>query len=629
MEKVIDSVKKYREELGIFVFVISFLFFVEGVGCKIFTRFDFDSQAFLFWQYAAIEKYLPYRDIFYPYGLLFYFKDTNFFFQLLFYTIPAILFSLLYFLLKKIYASRLGALFLVGVFGIFIVRFIGVETIGRYGGATIYALFFAWLFSKQVLLRPMTVVAIGISIGLVFSLLNDQGVYATGLFLFFVLLNPLFHQQYGHFRQTAGKIVLSIALFMSSFMIGLLPLLWYLLLHNSFSAFVTMFLQNSDIALFAKTPFPPYAASPENIFTFLILFVTIGMVLSKRWIYKGKYGLLDFLQISIVLLLILLEQKSIIRSIDSQITFLSLLLYFFIFSYAVSFFRKEKLSFFYLFILLILVLFPLRPFQKNYVLAGTFNGTYCVGANTQYILEKYPQYQRVLSSIDRVFSYPGDPLWYVLLHQPIPYYPSNYEATPLYAQKKQIAFLKNEKVQYVIYNTNIHSIQDGVPDYVRTPEISAYIFTHFSPIEQIGSFLLLKRDETHDIFADKTFPLPASFAQFLLNVDMGSIPKSEAIYKWHYVRPSEIIGKRDGESIRTKNLFLLIQSVDKNDVTLALVTDTALKTTVTMKDCLKGCIVNVSKLPLFYTPRNIGKIETISGEITSLQFFKTKNSVFW
>jgi hypothetical protein len=180
-----------------------------------------------------------------------------------------------------------------------------------------------------------------------------------------------------------------------------------------------------------------------------------------------------------------------------------------------------------------------------------------------------------------------------------------------------------------MYNTNIHSIQDGVPDYVRTPEITTYIFTHFSPVKKIGTFLLFKRDEAHDIFGDKNILLPEAFTQFLLDVNLGSIPKSEAIYKKEYVLPSEIIVKGEGESIHSKNLFLLIQSVDKKDVTIRISTDTSLKTTVTMKDCQKGCIVNVSKLPLFYTPRDIGKIETISGEVTSLQIFKTENSVFW
>lgn len=626
---MIHILKTYAGEIILFSSVITYLYVTEGFGCKIFTRFDFDSQAFLFWQYAAIEKYVPYKDFFYPYGLLFYFKDTNFFFQTLFYAIPALLCSILYFLLKKIFLSRFVALLMVGVFGIFILRFIGLETIGRYGVTAIYALLFAWLFSKQVLLRPMTVMAIGISIGWVFSLLNDQGVYATGLFLFFLLFNPFLHQKYQHGKQTIIKIVLSLTIFIFAFLVGLLPLMWYLHIHDSLFSFVSMFLQNSDIALFAKTPFPPYAASAENIFTFLILFTSMGMLLAKRWVYKRKYELVDFLQLSIVLLLLFLEQKSIIRSIDSQITFLALLLYFFIVSYAVSFFRKEKLSFFYLFILLVLVLFPLRPFQKNYVLAGTFNGAYCVGANTQYILEKHPQYRNVLSSIDRVFSYPGDPLWYVLSDQPIPYYPSNYEATRLYAQKKQIEFIKRKGITYVMYNTTIHSIQDGVPDYVRTPEITTYIFTHFSPVKKIGTFLLFKRDEAHDIFGDKNILLPEAFTQFLLDVNLGSIPKSEAIYKRKFILPTDVIKRRNNAQLRSKNLFLLIQASDKKDVMLKIHTDTLLKTTVTMKDCQKGCIVNVSKLPLFYTPRDIGKIETISGEVTSLQIFKTENSVFW
>lgn len=638
MGKMMNILRRYKEEIGLFVVITVYLFLAEGFGCKIFTKFDFDSQAFLFWNYAAIEKYIPYKDIFYPYGLLFYFKDANLFFQLLFYTIPAILCTVLYFLLKKTYPSRFNAAILIVVFVIFIQRFIGMETMGRYGVAVIYALLFGLLFSKQIIPR-LWIVAIGISIGLVFSLLNDQGIYASALFLFFLLMNPILHREHKDFKRTVFKIILSIVIFISSFLIGLLPLTVYLISQNSVSSFVSTFLQNSDIALFAKTPFPPFAASPENIFTFLILFVTMGILLAKRWIYREKYELLDFLQLSVVLLVIILEQKSIIRSIDSQITFLALILYFFLFAYLIKFFQKEKISLFYpfgLFVLMISYIFlggSLRVFQKNYIVAGTFDKNYCLTANKWHLVQKYPEYQKVVTYIHsnspkntRIFSYPGDPLFYILFHQDTPYYPSSYEVSPLHAQKKQIEFIESKEIMYVIYNTDIFSIQDGVPDFIRTPELTGYIFTHFYPIKKIGKFLIFKRGDNHDMFTDKGI-LPSKFAQFLLNVNLASIPKSEAIYKSKSILSSEIVAKKRG--INSKNLFLFIQSHSKNDVTVRIFTDTMLKTTVTMSDCMKGCIVDVSKLPLFYNPRTIKKIDVSSDAQTSLVFFRTSNPVFW
>jgi hypothetical protein len=39
------------------------------------------------------------------------------------------------------------------------------------------------------------------------------------------------------------------------------------------------------------------------------------------------------------------------------------------------------------------------------------------------------------------FSFPGDPIFYILFNQKPPYYPTIYEATPIYAQKKLIKFI--------------------------------------------------------------------------------------------------------------------------------------------------------------------------------------------
>lgn len=643
--------KKFSVEIGIFFLVTGYFFFIEGFGCKIFTKFDFDAQAFLFWQYALSENHQPYKDIFYPYGLLYYFKDTNMYLQLLFCAIPGVLCGYLYFLLKKIYESSLTALILVSILFLFLVRFIGLETVGRYGVIVVYALFFGWIFAKQQVLRFWMIAAIGISIGVVFSLLNDQGAYATILFFFFLLLTTMIYPKFILNKNTIRTALFSCFIFCVGFFIGILPLLIYLFLNESISSFFGLFLQNSDIALFAKTPFPPYAASSENLFIFLILLITIASLFIKRYINKTSYRLVHFLQLSIVVVLILLEQKSIIRSIAGQITFIALLLYFFMGADILSHVKKEKRSFFRVIIvccivgICLLANYFFQPFQKSYHIAGTFDATFCMTANKESI-GKYSQvYNDVVKYISsssskdaQVFSYPGDPLFYVLFSQTIPYYPSNYEASPLSAQKKQIAFMRQKKIEYVIYNTDIHSIQDGVPDYIRNPVETAYIFTHFSPIKKIGSFLLFKRKENADLFVDRSITVPVTFSQFLLNVPLKSIPKSEGMYKKDDIHSQDIFIQGTNKKITTfltkhkvstKDLFLFVKTQHVGEVAVVFTTQDTLRTNVTMNDCLKGCIVNVSRLPLFYTTRILENVEVKDTGTPSVLLFKTKNQRFW
>ncbi len=83
-------------------------------------------------------------------------------------------------------------------------------------------------------------------------------------------------------------------------------------------------------------------------------------------------------------------------------------------------------------------------------------------------------------------------IFYILFNQIPPYYPSIYEATPVYAQDKQIKYIKENKVNFVILNTKSTAIQDGVPDKVRARKLYGFIKKNYTPFKKIEYFQILK-----------------------------------------------------------------------------------------------------------------------------------------
>jgi len=91
-----------------------------------------------------------------------------------------------------------------------------------------------------------------------------------------------------------------------------------------------------------------------------------------------------------------------------------------------------------------------------------------------------------------VFSYPGDPVFYLLLGQKPPPYPTVYEGSTVYAQEKNIEYIENRNVEVVIYNSKAKLV-DNIPESVRAPILNSYIYHKYETIETIGEFSLMRR----------------------------------------------------------------------------------------------------------------------------------------
>jgi hypothetical protein len=124
----------------------------------------------------------------------------------------------------------------------------------------------------------------------------------------------------------------------------------------------------------------------------------------------------------------------------------------------------------------------------------------CVDRNMEHILSSNPQIMQVKKQVEKiegfngkVFTFPGEPIFYVLFKQTPPFYPTIYEATPLYAQKMLIQYIENNDINIILYNTKTNSIQDEVPDKIRGRLLDEYIQANFSYYEKVGDYLILKR----------------------------------------------------------------------------------------------------------------------------------------
>jgi len=150
-----------------------------------------------------------------------------------------------------------------------------------------------------------------------------------------------------------------------------------------------------------------------------------------------------------------------------------------------------------------------------------------------------------------------------------------------------------------------------------------------------------------DFFQNKVINELSSFKQYLLRADFENIPRSEGIYKNKYLNAKNnklLITTTTFKSINnyliTKNidsdkLFIIIEfkkSLKNKKASLTIKVKNDLETKITFRQCENmPCIINISRLPLFYKNRQIESLSTdSSNQLKYISFFKiTNDSDFW
>lgn len=653
-------------ELILFFLVITFLSLgnIENI-CKIYTSLTFDNQALLTWDYTASIGMIPYKDIFYPYGLLQYLKNQNLIFSFTYFFLTPILFTGIFLTLRQLFKNRFCSYFSFFIFFLFILKITGFETFNRYGVLVLLSFFFSYLFFYSKNRINELILLSGIGVGIIFSLIYDQGIYGIILFLVYLILDVFLRKNENKFsRSLLIRKISQVIIFFGGFCIGITPFVYYLIRNQAFFPFIAYLKSVSDISIYAKTPFFHSIGSFENIFAIMALFIGIFFLAYKLIIVRQKASFSTYIQLGLISVLILLEQKNIIRSIDIQLTFIGLLLYLSFFSELLNVLQKNKSKkrkqlFFYtsaLCIFIFLLLFKLSssfnislqiPSLNNIIKAfQTINENTCIEENLKSVPEIYKNVKNEIEKDPKfngkVFSFPGDPLFYIIFNQKPPYYPSIYEGTPLYAQKRSIDFIKNQEIQYIIYNYKNAAIQDEVPNYIRTQLLHEYIINNFLPEKRMENFLILRYQKNRKDFFEHG---QNTLSNYLLNVNLMGIPRSEGYHKAKYLRSNDEIVHSSSLNEFNKNLqnkhidsnkkvlvFFFREKRKKEMVKVDLKTKDGYTTQVRFYNCSVNspCIINLSHIPLFYRDRILDNVSSSNTNIEAIKLFKiSADAPFW
>ncbi len=632
----------------LFYSLYNFLFF-----CKFFPRDTFDSQLLLFWDYTVLHNLIPNQDIMYPYGFLFYYKNTSVFFSLIYILLFPTLTVIILLAFKKIIKNKifLSITFLSFIF--FILKYTGLEVFNRYGLLLGMAVLLSLIYDKYLYVPRVYPFLFGCLIGFIFSIINDIGLYIFFLYFFFSLFLPIFnngisvlktHRYYIHQTFTA-------IFFLVGILIGMLPIVLFFIKIENLATLFSNSKYLFDFPLYSKTPFLPSLRSTENIFNFTVMIITISSLFYKRIILKEKNKFFSYLQIGIVASLFFLLQKSVIRSIDIQITFLGFLLYMFLILEIMTFLKsriRTGLLYGYYFSALFVLFYVIglrdfnvtsiyfyRPLEQNLftmqiksLLINKQNQ--CLSQNLD-IYKENKIYKNMLSFIAEndqdgkpfIFDYLTNPILYILFNEKSPFYFEVFGSSPLYAQESNIKYIEDNRIEYITYNTNTLRIKDGVPDYMRGSTFFKYIINNFGVLRKVDNFIILKKreEEDYDFFRDENLTVFPDFKNYLLNIDQGSIPRSEGIYKNELLEGLRMTESK--YSFNSKDKILLVRSKNgvknkKLKVTIVSDLDTAI---VEFEPCTHNnlCIINLANIPLFYRDRVIKEVNYDSNVISGIR----------
>jgi hypothetical protein len=258
------------------------------------------------------------------------------------------------------------------------------------------------------------------------------------------------------------------------------------------------------------------------------------------------------------------------------------------------------------------------------------------------------EFEKSFGPNTKMFSYPGDTIFYVLFNQQMPYYPTIYEASSAEAQNVLVRYIVKNKIDHIIYNYKNTSIQEEVPNYIRATSLHRYILNNFSITKRKDNYLFLQRtSKQEDFFKSNNFSGITDFRNYLLTVNMESIPRTEGIYKSNYlysdnsklVKVSSSIGEVNeflhSNNINSQHTFITLEFSEgskKEKSTIKIKTKDNLTTSVTFNQCdNKPCIIHLDNIPLFSRNRIIEHIQTESGDpIKNINIFTISNNIyFW
>ena len=118
---MIGKILKKNKEL-IFLTIVGFVIVIwdEFLQCQQAIGLNFDAQSFIFWEYSRSLNLTPFKDFFYPYGLLFFLKIDSLFWYVISLIIVFISIGFIFRLFKSVFKDKLFTYTLFIFFCIFV-----------------------------------------------------------------------------------------------------------------------------------------------------------------------------------------------------------------------------------------------------------------------------------------------------------------------------------------------------------------------------------------------------------------------------------------------------------------------------------------------------------------------------
>lgn len=491
-----------KDVLIIFFIFLLLLFNRLFITCKIFYSLSFDSQTLLLWEYVVGKGMFPVRDIFYPYGFFSFFRDSSFLLRFFELVLLSFLFTSVYVFLKRINKNSFFTLIALILFILLIYRNVGIEIFIRYGTTLIFIIACSYLLYKNMLFNKSYSFVFGILTTLTYFFFHDQTYYMGVLYFALFIFKILDELSLKKLNPKSLKIKLfGLVNYLLGAAIGTVPFFIFILMNRIPSYFLTQLEEMASIPLYSKTPYLSNLRHLDTVFLVSVLSISIGIIWYKRFEKKHNLTLNDHFMVGIALYLALLMQKSIIRSFDSSLVFLGILLFNIFFIKATGGFLKKypKYSLFGVYILVEFVLIlNFKPLNKLYY-ETNIPEKICIEKNIQNINKYNNSYLKVAKELSgnkdsgNIFVFPSDPIFYILLDKKPGYFPSLYEMSLFRSQNKVISELKESNTKYVIFNKDVIAVQDGVPDFIRGKNLFRYIISNYTFYKKVDSFVILKR----------------------------------------------------------------------------------------------------------------------------------------
>lgn len=510
-----NSIKKYFDVY--LVFIIAFLIFLPGSVnyCESITELNYDTQNFLLWSYFKDLNIIPIKDTYYPYGLIFGYSSSIKWVYLIYTLISPLIFTSIYIIFKYLFGNirflsvLLFVIFCLLTFGLTS----NVQQINRYLFPMAAITLFYYIYSKVN--EKYLAFVFGVIGGL--SIFYDPGTGMTITLLGFLSLGYFYfvHNTKEKTNNIRSFILKNILLYFAGLFVGILPLAVFVLLNNMLSEFIRFIKDIVSLSSFAKTPLLVLRKHNMLIFSILTL-QTIYILSFMRNKFKdySKYYLFVFLSNYLIFLIYL--QKYFIRNMPNiMFVYCIFALILMLYPLTIKFKNKirDKLNYtavVIIFTLIFIISFniPLNPskhisdIRKGFIMLTNknfLNDRMCDLQNINwnygdktYIYNKVVNYLNTMYPNKTVYSYPQDPVFYLLLKQKPPPYLNAYEGSPLHAQSETIKYLINNNVNIVIVNLKSENV-DSIPETVRVPELNKYIYSNYKQIKSIDNFMILKK----------------------------------------------------------------------------------------------------------------------------------------